>query len=93
VLEGLVEEESTTGFWISAIVALKKACERAHEEWKRRWITERFAYLYADGIHVSIRLGEDWNLCPPVLIGVSEAGEKWLLGIEVRLPRELGLLL
>lgn len=81
-LEGLLGHESTAGLSPSAIVALKRSWEREHEEWKRRRITERFAYVYADGIHVSIRLGEDRKLCLLVLIGVSESGEKRLLSVE-----------
>ena len=81
-LVGLLGEDSTAGLSPSAIVALKKAWEREYTEWKKRPITERFAYVYADGIHVSVRLGEDKKLCLLVLIGVNEKGEKRLLACE-----------
>ena len=81
-LEGLLGEEATTGLSPSAIVALKRSWEREHEQWSKRAITERFIYLYADGIHVSVRLGEDRKLCLLVLIGVNERGEKKLLAVE-----------
>lgn len=81
-LVGLLGEETTAGLSPSAITALKKGWEREYAEWKTRAITERFAYVYADGIHVSVRLGEDKKLCLLVLIGVNEKGEKKLLACE-----------
>lgn len=81
-LLGLLGEDTTAGLSPSAIVALKKSWEREYGEWKNRQITERFAYIYADGIHVSVRLGEDKKLCLLVLIGVNEKGEKRLLACE-----------
>ena len=81
-LVGLLGEDTTAGLSPSAIVALKKSWEREYGEWKKRPITEKFAYVYADGIHVSVRLGEDKRLCLLVLIGVNETGEKRLLSVE-----------
>ena len=81
-LVGLLGEDTTAGLSPSAIVALKKSWEREYHEWKLKPITERFAYVYADGIHVSVRLGEDRKLCLLVLIGVAENGEKRLLACE-----------
>ncbi len=81
-LVGLLGEDTTTGLSPSAIVALKRAWEREYDSWRKVAITERFAYLYADGIHVSVRLGEDRKLCLLVLIGVNEHGEKKLLAVE-----------
>lgn len=81
-LVGLLGEDTTAGLSPSAIVALKKSWEREYTEWKLRPITERFAYVFADGIHVSVRLGEDRKLCLLVLIGVAENGEKRLLACE-----------
>jgi len=42
----------------------------------------RYAYLFADGVHVSVRLGEDKRLCLLVIIGVREDGRKELLAVE-----------
>jgi transposase-like protein len=81
-LEGLLGEEATAGLSASAITALKRSWEREHAEWRKRTITGRFAYVYADGIHMSIRLGEDRKLCLLVLIGVHENGQKQLLAVE-----------
>jgi putative transposase len=81
-LVGLLGEDATAGLSPSVIVSLKRVWEREHAEWKTRAITERFAYVFADGIHLSIRLGEDKRLCLLVLIGVAENGEKKLLAVE-----------
>lgn len=42
----------------------------------------RYAYLFVDGVHMSIRLGEDDRLCVLVVIGVREDGVKELLAVE-----------
>jgi putative transposase len=81
-LVGLLGEDTTAGLSPSAIVALKKSWEREYGDWKKQPIAERFAYVYADGIHVTVRLGEDKKLCLLVLIGVNEKGEKRLLACE-----------
>ncbi len=81
-LVGLLGEDMTAGLSPSAVVVLKKSWEREYGDWKKRPIPERFAYVYADGIHVSVRLGEDKKLCLLVLIGVNERGEKRLLACE-----------
>jgi len=74
--------EGVTGLSPSSIVALKKGWEKDFAVWKKRKITDRYVYLFADGVHVSVRLGEDKRLCLLVLIGVSENGEKHLLACE-----------
>ena len=51
-------------------------------EWQKEVITERFVYLWADGVHVKVRLGEDKKLCLLVIIGVTESGEKKLLAVS-----------
>jgi len=81
-LVGLLGEDATAGLSPSVIVSLKRVWEREHADWKTRPITERFAYVFADGIHLSIRLGEDTRMCLLVLIGVAENGEKKLLAVE-----------
>jgi transposase-like protein len=42
---------------------------------------QRFAYVWADGIHFRVRL-EDDRLCTLVLIGVREDGSKELIAVE-----------
>jgi putative transposase len=74
--------EGTMGLSPSAIVALKRSWEEEFEKWKKRKLTGRYVYLWADGIHVSIRLGEDRKLCLLVIIGVNENGQKELLSVS-----------
>jgi transposase-like protein len=74
--------EGVTGLSPSSIVALKKSWEKDFLVWKKRKITDRYVYLFADGVHVSVRLGEDKRVCLLVLIGVAENGEKHLLACE-----------
>jgi transposase-like protein len=74
--------EGASGLSPSAIVNLKKCWEKDFSEWKKRKFTKNYVYLWADGIHVSIRLGEDRKLCLLVIIGVSENGDKELLAVS-----------
>jgi len=74
--------EGTLGLSASSIVALKRSWEADFKVWKKKAITDRYVYLFADGVHVSVRLGEDKKLCLLVLIGVAENGEKHLLAVE-----------
>ena len=85
-LEGLLDKDTTAGLSQSVIVSLKRVWEREHEEWKTRAISERFA----DGIHLSIRFGEDSRLCLLVLIGVAENGEKKLLAVDAGYRKSAG---
>jgi transposase-like protein len=74
--------EGTLGLSASSIVSLKRSWEADFKAWKKKTITDRYVYLFADGVHVSVRLGEDKKLCLLVLIGVAENGEKHLLAVE-----------
>ena len=74
--------EGTLGLSPASIVKLKKIWEAEFNEWSKRPITKKYVYVWADGVNVSIRLGEDPKLCLLVLIGVTEDGEKELLAVE-----------
>jgi putative transposase len=73
--------DNASGLSASSIIALKKSWEKEFLDWKKRKITNRHVYIWADGIHVKIRLGEDRKLCLLVIIGVTEGGEKELLAV------------
>jgi len=66
----------------SSISSLKKSWMREVAEWRKRLITKQYVYLWADGVNVKIRLGEDKKLCLLVLIGVTATGDKEVLAIE-----------
>lgn len=74
--------EGTLGLSPASIVKLKRIWEDEFEEWSKRKITKKYVYIWADGVNVEIRLGEDKKLCLLVIIGVTETGEKELLAVE-----------
>lgn len=74
--------EGAGGLSASTITSLKKSWESDFDQWKFRTITDKFVYLWADGVNVKVRLGEDKKLCLLVIMGVNEQGEKKLLAVE-----------
>jgi transposase-like protein len=81
-LEQLLGEDAA-GLSPSTISRLCKDWEAEHERFKQRSLRfHKYAYLFVDGIHVSVRLGEDDRLCLLVVIGVREVGVKELLAVE-----------
>lgn len=74
--------EGTMGLSPASIVKLKRQWEAELAAWNERPITNRHVYIWADGVNVQIRLGEDKKLCLLVIIGVTETGEKELLAVE-----------
>jgi len=81
-LEQLLGEDAA-GLSASTITRLCKDWEAEHERFKARSLRfHRYAYWFVDGVHVSVRLGEDDRLCLLVVIGVREDGTKELLAVE-----------
>jgi putative transposase len=81
-LEDLLGEDAS-GLSSSTISRLCKEWEAHHERFRKRLLSfSRYCYLFVDGVHVSVRLGEDPKLCLLVVIGVREDGEKELLAVE-----------
>lgn len=74
--------EGTLGLSPASIVKLKNIWEEEFKVWSKRKITKEYVYVWADGVNVEIRLGEDEKLCLLVMIGVTEDGEKELLAVE-----------
>jgi len=81
-LEQLLGEDAA-GLSPSAISRLCKDWEAEHVRFCQRELRfHQYAYWFVDGVHVSIRLGEDDRLCLLVVIGVREDGTKELLAVE-----------
>src|SRR4051794_16098406 len=81
-LEQLLGEDAA-GLSPSTISRLCKDWEAEHERFRTRSLRfHRYAYLFVDGVHVSVRLGEDDRLCLLVVIGVREDATKELLAVE-----------
>jgi transposase-like protein len=75
--------EDASGLSAASISRLTKAWQAEHEQFRTRSLRfHRYAYLFIDGVHVSVRLGEDDRLCLLVVIGVREDGVKELLAVE-----------
>jgi putative transposase len=81
-LEQLLGEDAA-GLSPTTIARMSKEWEAHHERFRTRHLGfSRYAYLFIDGIHVNVRLGEDPKVCLLVAIGVREDGEKELLAVE-----------
>jgi len=81
-LEGLLGEDAA-GLSATTVSRLCKEWEEHHARFRQRLLSfNRYAYLFMDGIHVRIRLGEDPKVCLLIVIGVREDGCKELLAVE-----------
>jgi putative transposase len=75
--------EDAAGLSPSTISRLCKDWEAEHQRFRERSLRfHQYAYWFVDGVHVSVRLGEDDRLCLLVVIGVREDGTKELLAVE-----------
>jgi putative transposase len=75
--------EDAAGLSPSTISRLCTDWEAEHARFRARSLRfHRYGYLFVDGVHVSVRLGEDDRLCLLVVIGVREDGTKELLAVE-----------
>jgi transposase-like protein len=81
-LEGLLGEDAS-GLSATTVSRLCKEWEQHHDRFRERLLSfSRYAYLFMDGIHVQVRLGEDPKVCLLIVIGVREDGVKELLAVE-----------
>lgn len=81
-LQSLLGAESP-GLSASTITRLKGVWEAEYGDWNRRSLSGReYVYLWADGVHFNIRLGEDGQCCMLVLMGVTPAGKKELIAVH-----------
>lgn len=74
--------EEASGLSSSAVSKILKTWQKDFDVWKRRPITKKYAYIWADGVNVQIRLGDDKKLCLLVIIGVAADGSKELLAVS-----------
>ncbi len=66
----------------STISRLKTKWIEEHHQWQKRSLSgKRYVYVWADGIYFNIR-NEDDRQCILVVIGVTDSGNKELLGLE-----------
>ena len=74
--------KGSMGLSPGTISKLIKTWEEDFKFFKQRKIEKNYVYIWADGVNVSIRLGDDKKVCILVIIGVTETGEKELLAVE-----------
>lgn len=83
-LEALVGEQAK-GFSANTVVRLKEKWTTEHEEWSQRSLADKhYVYVWADGIHVNVRLGDEENRrqCILVLMGATPEGRKELIAVQ-----------
>ena len=57
--------------------------QKEHEAFQKRDLSEvDYVYVWADGIHVNVRLGEQDRICLLILIGARPDGTKELIAVE-----------
>ena len=69
------------GLSATTITRLKAGWEQEHQEWSQRSLVDKeYVYVWADGIHTTIRLEED-RQCILVLMGATKEGHKELIAM------------
>ena len=82
-LQALVGD-AAKGLSANVVVRLKEQWSHDYEEWSQRDLSSKeYVYLWADGIHVNVRLEDDANKrqCILVLMGATPDGRKELIAI------------
>jgi len=70
------------GLSASVIARLTKAWAAEHEAFMSKDLSERdYVYVWVDGVHFTVRLGDDDRLCVLVMVGVRTDGTKELVAI------------
>ena len=81
-LKGLLGEEAS-GLSSANISRLIGVWEAEWEAWRGRSLEDvDYVYVWVDGIHVNVRLGEQDRLCLLVMLGARPDGTKELIAVE-----------
>lgn len=73
---------STTGFSASVVARLKESWEAEYKRWNSRDLTgKRYVYIWVDGVHCNVRLGEQDRQCFLVILGATADGDKELIAV------------
>ena len=71
------------GLSANVVVKLKEKWNVEFETWNKREVsTKEYVYVWADGVHFNIRLGDDDRQCILVLMGATKDGKKELLAVQ-----------
>ena len=82
-LQALVGEKAK-GLSANVVVRLKEQWSTEHDAWMKRDLSgKQYVYVWADGIHVKVRLEDDANKkqCILVLMGATADGKKELIAV------------
>lgn len=74
--------EGSYGLSPATVSQLLKSWNKEFEIFKRRKIDKNFVSIWADGVNVKVRLGDDKKVCLLVIVGVTEDGDKELLAVQ-----------
>jgi len=75
--------EDASGLSPANISRLLGVWEAEYEAFRKRDLSEvDYVYVWADGVHVNVRLGEQDRMCLLVLIGARPDGNKELIAVE-----------
>jgi transposase-like protein len=74
--------DDAAGLSATNIARLTAVWDQEYEAFRTRDLSDRdFVYVWVDGIHFNVRLGDD-RLCTLVMIGVRPDGNKELIAVE-----------
>jgi putative transposase len=74
--------QGASGLSAATITRLKRVWEQEYEGWRKRPLdSAEYAYLWADGIYVNVRL-EEQRSCILVVVGANFEGHKELLAVR-----------
>lgn len=72
----------TPGFSATTVTRLKESWEQDFKVWNARDLTgKNYVYVWVDGIHFNIRLGERDRQCILVILGATADGKKELIAV------------
>ena len=72
----------TPGFSATTVTRLKESWEQDFKAWNTRDLTgKNYVYIWVDGIHFNIRLGEQDRQCILVVMGATAEGDKELIAV------------
>lgn len=78
---GSLLESECRGLSASTVTRLTKVWQEEHVEWSQRYLEDKqYAYIWADGIYLNVRL-EDDKVCLLVIMGATPEGKKELIAV------------
>ena len=81
-LEKIIGKDAM-GLSAQTIVRLKGVWQEEYAQWNKRDLSKSdYAYWWVDGIHCSVRLGDDKRICILVIIGAKKDGSKEIVAVS-----------